>query len=169
MRRTGWRNRWRPQCTRLSHRSYLADAVFTACLTGAPETLRACEQALLAPQWPPYLGRRSCHRRSPPDRPAPRPLHHLVHLPLARPRHDPATYGSTSTPTPPRPPAAPLIHQQYADREGTVAVRKVNDDPQEARIFRPAPSTNAPCPGADQCAGLGTACLTALSAYLEAA
>ncbi|WP_127354015.1 type I-E CRISPR-associated protein Cas5/CasD [Actinacidiphila soli] len=73
------------QATLLSHRSYLADAAFTAALTGNDTALlRECADALRHPVWPPYLGRRSC----PPEGPLligllEDPLHHLVRLPLA--------------------------------------------------------------------------------------
>ncbi|NKI41095.1 type I-E CRISPR-associated protein Cas5/CasD [Streptomyces physcomitrii] len=76
--------------TLLSHRYYLADAAFTAALTPGPDTppglLTACADALAAPRWPLYLGRRSC----PPTGPLligvfEDPLHHLIHLPLAAP------------------------------------------------------------------------------------
>ncbi|WP_432141012.1 type I-E CRISPR-associated protein Cas5/CasD [Streptomyces sp. bgisy084] len=161
------------QSTLLSHRSYLADAAFTACLTGDPDTLRTCEQALLAPHWPPYLGRRSC----PPEGPLllgllPNPLHHLVHLPLARPRPrsgDVRIDFHSDAPLDHLSPRA-LVHQQNADQEGTVAVSELNDDPQGARTFRARTLYQRTLPGpADQCAGLGTAYLTALSAYLDTA
>jgi hypothetical protein len=75
--------------TLLTHRTYLADAAFTVALTTEPEhaaSLTAWAQALRTPQWPLYLGRRSC----PPKGPlllgaAENALHHLIHLPLAAP------------------------------------------------------------------------------------
>lgn len=82
--------------TVLTHRTYLADAAFTLALTLPPATqdlitsedagdlLAQCAEALRCPQWPLYLGRRSC----PPEGPVllghtDDTLHHLLHLPLA--------------------------------------------------------------------------------------
>ncbi len=44
----------------LTHRHYLADAVFVAALEGDDELLRACAGALDSPAFPLFLGRRSC-------------------------------------------------------------------------------------------------------------
>lgn len=75
--------------TLLAHRTYLADAAFTVALT-TDDThkglLAEWAQALRAPRWPLYLGRRSC----PPEGPlllgeSDNALHHLIHLPLAAP------------------------------------------------------------------------------------
>lgn len=44
----------------LTHRHYLADAVFVAALEGDDELLRKCAEALDAPAFPLFLGRRSC-------------------------------------------------------------------------------------------------------------
>ncbi|GAA4362746.1 type I-E CRISPR-associated protein Cas5/CasD [Paeniglutamicibacter cryotolerans] len=49
----------------LSRRYYLADAHFTAALSGDPELLVAIADALMVPKYPLFLGRRSCL----PDRP----------------------------------------------------------------------------------------------------
>ncbi|MFE9906384.1 type I-E CRISPR-associated protein Cas5/CasD [Streptomyces achromogenes] len=49
----------------LSERYYLADAVFVAGVEGPDELIRRLHQALEAPRFLPYLGRRSC----PPSRP----------------------------------------------------------------------------------------------------
>jgi CRISPR system Cascade subunit CasD len=49
----------------ISHRFYLADAVFVAGLEGDAALLHRLHAALLAPHYLPYLGRRSC----PPSRP----------------------------------------------------------------------------------------------------
>ncbi|MER7122419.1 type I-E CRISPR-associated protein Cas5/CasD [Streptomyces goshikiensis] len=83
--------------TLLTHRHYLVDAAFTIALTTphTPNTtpaeradthdlLTRCQNALRFPQWPLYLGRRSC----PPEGPlllarTDNALHHLIHLPLA--------------------------------------------------------------------------------------
>ncbi|WP_448983858.1 type I-E CRISPR-associated protein Cas5/CasD [Olsenella uli] len=44
----------------LSHRYYLADAVFVAAFEGDDELVRMCAEALECPVFPLYLGRRSC-------------------------------------------------------------------------------------------------------------
>lgn len=44
----------------LSHRYYLADAVFVAAFEGDGEFIRTCAEALEHPAFPLYLGRRSC-------------------------------------------------------------------------------------------------------------
>ncbi|UWM49670.1 type I-E CRISPR-associated protein Cas5/CasD [Streptomyces carpaticus] len=76
--------------TLVTRRDYLADAAFTVAITGMDnntqdaETLSRCARALNSPQWPLYLGRRSCAPEGPvllgltDD-----PLRHLISLPLA--------------------------------------------------------------------------------------
>lgn len=44
----------------VSHRHYLADAVFVAALEGDAELLHACADALDSPVFPLFLGRRAC-------------------------------------------------------------------------------------------------------------
>ena len=44
----------------LSNRYYLADATFLVALAGEKDSLCAIRDALTAPRWPLYLGRRSC-------------------------------------------------------------------------------------------------------------
>lgn len=44
----------------ISNRYYLADAVFTAALGGDEQLIERIAQALKAPRWPLFLGRRSC-------------------------------------------------------------------------------------------------------------
>ena len=44
----------------LSRRQYLWGASFLVALQGDPATIAECDQALKAPVWPPYLGRKSC-------------------------------------------------------------------------------------------------------------
>lgn len=44
----------------LTHRHYLADAVFVVALEGENDLLRNCAEALDAPAFPLFLGRRSC-------------------------------------------------------------------------------------------------------------
>lgn len=51
--------------TIISPRTYLQDAAFLAVVAGPADLLTACRDALLAPRWPIYLGRKAC----PPSRP----------------------------------------------------------------------------------------------------
>ncbi|MBU3063159.1 type I-E CRISPR-associated protein Cas5/CasD [Nocardia sp. NEAU-G5] len=51
--------------TIVTRRNYLSDAVFTVGVAGPHETLSRLADALAAPHWQPYLGRRSC----PPEQP----------------------------------------------------------------------------------------------------
>ncbi|MCF6523772.1 type I-E CRISPR-associated protein Cas5/CasD [Streptomyces sp. JJ36] len=78
--------------TLLSHRYYLQDAVFTVAATATDDALlERCAQALRRPEWPPYLGRRSCPPSGPLllTGPVPEAERRLLHLPLARPApHD---------------------------------------------------------------------------------
>lgn len=46
--------------TLTTHRTYLQDACFTVAITGKQATLEKLAQALKAPKWPIYLGRKSC-------------------------------------------------------------------------------------------------------------
>jgi CRISPR system Cascade subunit CasD len=46
--------------TIITKRHYLQDAVFMVALEGSEEVLRVCERALSHPNWPIYLGRKSC-------------------------------------------------------------------------------------------------------------
>lgn len=46
--------------TIVSRRHYLADAAFTVAVDGPSEVVEACGEALRAPGWAPFLGRRSC-------------------------------------------------------------------------------------------------------------
>lgn len=51
--------------TIISPRTYLQDAAFLVVIAGPEKTLEACRDALAAPRWPVFLGRKSC----PPTRP----------------------------------------------------------------------------------------------------
>lgn len=54
-------NRWvSDRALPLTHRHYLADAVFVAAFEGDDELLQQCAAALDAPVFPLFLGRRSC-------------------------------------------------------------------------------------------------------------
>jgi CRISPR system Cascade subunit CasD len=161
------------QGTLLSHRYYLADAAFAATLTGDPDTLRACAQALRNPVWPPYLGRRAC----PPEGPLllgllPDPLHHLTHLPLARPAgRDPVTVTFHGDNTLHR--LTPTTEPQPSGPDGSTPVSEITDEPVDLaprrRIYRARPlyQRTLTLP-ASQCGGLGTSYLTAISDYLRA-
>ncbi|MFC7329878.1 type I-E CRISPR-associated protein Cas5/CasD [Marinactinospora rubrisoli] len=46
--------------TIVTHRAYLAGAVFTVAVTAPDEAAQPIADALLAPHWQPYLGRRAC-------------------------------------------------------------------------------------------------------------
>ncbi|MFE1781295.1 type I-E CRISPR-associated protein Cas5/CasD [Streptomyces sp. NPDC059506] len=179
------------KATLLSHRYYLADAVFTAAVTGEDTALlEECAQALRAPVWPPYLGRRSC----PPAGPLligllEDPLRHLVRLPLALPapaghrtaRAAGAPGGSVPVdfhsdapldrlPLPEPAPQGPA-QRPGALVDGGTPVGEVNDDPLDLsprrRTYRARPlyrrTVDLP---ATQCAGLGVDYLTALHAHL---
>jgi len=177
------------QGTLLSHRSYLADAAFTAAVTGNDTALlRECAEALRHPVWQPYLGRRSC----PPEGPLligllGDPLHHLVHLPLARtgaPPRQPAAEGNPPAeqfqgrsvdfhsdaplhrlPTPSAGPDADHL-------DGNTPVGEVTDDPLDLsprrRTYRARPvyRRSVPLPDTPR-GGLGADYLTALHAYLN--
>lgn len=51
----------------LSHRFYLADAVFVAAVGGPPEVIEALDDAVRRPRFPLYLGRRACPPAGPLD------------------------------------------------------------------------------------------------------
>lgn len=159
--------------TLLSHRYYLADAVFTAIVTGPQQTLENCAQALTAPAWPPYLGRRSC----PPEGPlflglVEDPLRHLVDLPLARRRL--LEDGSISVDFHgDRPLDRIAPGADGGDTEdGTAPAGEVTDDPvtfhprRRAHLARPRYQRTLALP-AERCAGLGADYLTSLASYLR--
>ncbi|MCC3768637.1 type I-E CRISPR-associated protein Cas5/CasD [Streptomyces sp. UNOC14_S4] len=169
------------QTTIISHRHYLADAVFTIAVTApeAPdptELTTVCAAALAAPRWPLYLGRRSC----PPGAP----------LVVATQVSDPVSELLTGVPLARVRPRTP----HTTDREATVPVRftadapfpvgfpvtvssrasvtSLNDEPvrltQRDRVYRSRPSYAASCRlPADLCKGYGPAYLDELIAYLR--
>lgn len=164
------------QATLLSHRTYLADAAFTAALTGTDTTLlRECADALRSPVWPPYLGRRSC----PPQGPLligllDNHLHHLIHLPLARTRrHHPTSqppsvdfHSDAPLDRLPLPTATPGHH------DGRTPAGEINDDPLDTsphrRTYRARPLYRRTALLPDTpCAGFGTDYLSALHTYLH--
>ncbi|MET7524681.1 type I-E CRISPR-associated protein Cas5/CasD [Streptomyces sp900116325] len=171
--------------TLFSHRTYLADAVFTAALTGSDTLLAECAEALRHPVWPPYLGRRSC----PPEGPLligllQDPLHHLIRLPLActsRPQRQP---NGTSPQLPceqvdfhsdaplhrlPVPPAGTSADQPL---DGSTPVGEVTDDPLDLsprrRTYRARPvyRRTVHLPDTPR-GGLGADYLAALHTYLN--
>ncbi|UWE08713.1 type I-E CRISPR-associated protein Cas5/CasD [Actinacidiphila bryophytorum] len=165
--------------TLLTHRAYLADAAFTVALTSADPsdrgTISACAEALREPQWPPFLGRRSC----PPEGPlligeTDDALRHLLHLPLAAPRPSRAAAGTEflSDQALDRLPVSVGVSGAEADL-GTQASGNVQDEPlsfhprsRSHRVRDLYRRTVLLPPG--QHAGLGTTHLEALGAYLAA-
>ncbi|MEV4949904.1 type I-E CRISPR-associated protein Cas5/CasD [Streptomyces sp. NPDC053755] len=170
--------------TLLSHRHYLADAAFTIALTTphTPDTTQAeradthdlltrCENALRLPQWPLYLGRRSC----PPEGPlllarTDDALHHLVRLPLAATTPAPSGIEFISNrPLNTLPVPADLLTADAND--GAHPSGQATDEPltfhTTRRTYRARPlyrrSLHLP---PDQYEGLGTKQLHALNTYL---
>lgn len=164
--------------TLLTHRTYLADAAFTAALTGGPdeqELLTDLAHALRRPQWPPFLGRRSC----PPEGPlllgtTENALHHLVHLPIAAtcPTHSGEARIEFLSDRPLNHLPAPDGPSTSHTEDATHPSGEVNDQPlsfhPRHRAYRARPlyrrTLHLP---AHQFAGLGTAQLTALGTYLR--
>ncbi|MCB5180671.1 type I-E CRISPR-associated protein Cas5/CasD [Streptomyces antimicrobicus] len=166
--------------TLLTHRTYLADAVFTVALTSTADTpdglLEQATGALLHPRWPLYLGRRSC----PPEGPlflgaSDDVLHHLVHLPVAapppRPGRDPGITFTADQPLS-RLPVPPALRTADA-ADGDAPAGQINDQPEtfhprERRYrARPVYQQTLRLP-AEQYAGLGIASLQALHTYTTA-
>ncbi|MFJ4868598.1 type I-E CRISPR-associated protein Cas5/CasD [Streptomyces sp. NPDC088757] len=167
--------------TLLTHRHYLADAAFTIALTtphttetertDAHDLLARCENALRFPQWPLYLGRRSC----PPEGPlllarTNNALHHLIHLPLAATTPAPAGIEFISDrPLHTLPVPENLLTADASDSAHPSG--QATDEPltfhTTRRTYRARPlyrrSLHLP---ADQYAGLGTKQLDALTSYL---
>ncbi|MGW7352968.1 type I-E CRISPR-associated protein Cas5/CasD [Streptomyces sp. NPDC054784] len=157
--------------TLLSRRTYLADAAFTVALTHPHDfpLLDHCADALRAPHWPPYLGRRAC----PPEGPlllarTDHALHHLVRLPLAAPR--PSGQGVDFLADRPldRLPAPDGQHSPVAD--GAHPAGEVLDEPvsfhprRRTHRARPLYRRTLHLPG-EQYAGYGADQLTALAQY----
>ncbi|MEU5774059.1 type I-E CRISPR-associated protein Cas5/CasD [Streptomyces venezuelae] len=160
--------------TLLTHRTYLADAAFTIALTSTPDDtplLDQAAQALNAPRWPLFLGRRSC----PPEGPlllgsSEDALHHLVHLPLAaQPDRNQQTTEFLADRPLNRLPHGTAIP---VGEDGTHPSGEINDQPlsfdPRRRSYRARPlyrrTLRLP---AEQYAGLGTAQLQELGAYLR--
>lgn len=176
------------QGTLLSHRTYLADAAFTAALTGSNSALlHECAEALRNPVWPPYLGRRSC----PPQGPLligllQNPLQHLVDLPLVRRARNRAADASTHRRAEPVPTDSATFHSDAPlDRlplpavgatpgslDGSAPVSELTDDPLDLsprrRTYRARPlyRRTVHLPDTPR-GGLGADYLTALHTYLN--
>ncbi|MEU5115123.1 type I-E CRISPR-associated protein Cas5/CasD [Streptomyces longwoodensis] len=162
--------------TLLSHRYYLADAAFTVTVTSASHTalLLECAQALRAPRWPLYLGRRAC----PPTGPlflglADNALHHLVRLPIAAQAPRPGTADRTVDFLSDSPlDRLPLPDDAHGSDPAEAAhpSTSLNDQPvtyhPSRRTYRARPLYRRTItPPARQWAGLGTDYLQALDDY----
>lgn len=161
--------------TLLTHRSYLADAVFTLALTAHGDTglLTQAASALTTPYWPPYLGRRSC----PPEGPLflgyfDDVTHHLIHLPIAAsPTEGDSGIKFLSDRPLDRLPA-PETSTRPDSESGAHPVGEVNDQPlsfharHRAYRARPLYRRTLHLPAA-QHGGLGIDHLRALTAYLN--
>lgn len=163
--------------TLLSHRMYLADAAFTVAVTtsGSEGLLSRCADAVRAPQWPLFLGRRSC----PPEGPlllgqSDDALHHLVHLPLAakEPRMDGADVEFLSDQPLGRLPL-PMDDTPQRSGEGLQASSILNDEPLSFHVrhrayrARPLYRRTVALRGTPY-AGLGIEHLKVLHSYLTA-
>ncbi|RFU85194.1 type I-E CRISPR-associated protein Cas5/CasD [Streptomyces triticagri] len=118
--------------TIFGHRLYLADATFVCALSGQQDdVLDHCAEALTAPRWPLYLGRRSC----PPEGPvlldhSPDALGSLLRLPLPAQAPTPAVTLLADRPLDwlPRHPADP--------DDGTRPSSDVQDEPVDTTPHR---------------------------------
>jgi CRISPR system Cascade subunit CasD len=158
--------------TVLTHRTYLADAVFSIALTAPAdhaELLNQCARALRDPQWPLFLGRRSC----PPEGPVllgatDDTLHHLLRLPLAAdlPRSGRAAVEFLSDR-----PLNRLTAPSQPGEDGAHPAGEINDDPlsfhSRRRTYRARPLYRRALhlPAATY-GGLGAAGLHALAEYM---
>ncbi|ACY96530.1 type I-E CRISPR-associated protein Cas5/CasD [Thermomonospora curvata] len=154
-----------------SDRYYLQDAAFTVAVTADdPALLDRCAQALRAPRWPLYLGRRSC----PPNAPLlltvlrTDPVTALIDLPLARTaprdRGDVLVEFRSDTPFESRAwPSAPEDEQVYTEAQD----EPVSFQPHHRRFqTRPIYRRHLRLP-ADRCAGLGVKYLSAVIEHLQ--
>lgn len=161
--------------TLISDRYYLQDAAFTVAVTAPdPRLVADCAQALRAPTWPPYLGRRSC----PPNAPllidtVHDPIGHLIRLPLARPA-PPGDHETVPVEFRADTPFTADAWSNGANTQDDQVYTEIQDDPvsfnPDNRQYRTRPvyrrHMNLP---AQQCAGLGTAYLQSLTDYLQQA
>ncbi len=151
--------------TIVSHRYYLADAVFTVAVTGPDDVLALTADALSQPAWGPYLGRRSCPAEAP--------------LLLRWPVDDPTAELRTRVPIARRPARrtdtvdVQFVHQTPpADGAAQAARLTLNDVPVDFHplrrryLSRDVYVLTAALPAA-LCAGLGLGYLNALHSYLH--
>ncbi|RLU83024.1 type I-E CRISPR-associated protein Cas5/CasD [Streptomyces griseocarneus] len=168
------------QTTVISNRHYLADAVFTIAVTapdapGPVELATMCADALNAPHWPPYLGRRSC----PPGVPlvvaaqlADPVAELLAGVPLARtcPGALRTDVGREKTVSVRFTADTPFPADFLATVSSRTAVTSLNDEPVRLkprdRVYRSRPSYTTSCRlPAELCGGYGSAYLDALIDY----
>ncbi|SDH09732.1 CRISPR system Cascade subunit CasD [Sinosporangium album] len=162
------------KATVTSDRYYLQDAAFIVAVTADdPALLDRCAQAVRAPMWPPYLGRRSC----PPDAPflldvlGGDPITALIDFPLARrkPRDQGSVLVEFRSDTPfdaaawPDDPAAPQTEQVYSEaQDEPVSFESHNRRYQTRPVYRRHLSLPA-----RQCAGRGIDYLTEITKHLN--
>ncbi|MEU3203628.1 type I-E CRISPR-associated protein Cas5/CasD [Streptomyces cyaneofuscatus] len=174
--------------TIVSHRHYLADAVFIVAVTAPddPEIVALCARALAAPRWPLHLGRRSC----PPGAllllasDVADPVADLLHaVPLARHRPTESASGTRSAPSygngamspatvsvrfTADTPFSPAFASSSSARP---SVTTLNDEPVRLkpldRVYRSRPSYTTSCLlPVELCHGYGIDYLDALTRYL---
>jgi len=150
--------------TIVSHRYYLADAVFTVAAAGPDHVVVLAADALSRPTWGPYLGRRSC--------PAEAPL--LLRWPL----DDPVAELRTKVPIARRPPrgqntvTVQFVYQTPPAGADQAARHTLNDLPVDFHplrrryLGRDVYVVDAALP-ADLCVGFGVGYLSALHDYLQ--
>ncbi|WP_262386863.1 type I-E CRISPR-associated protein Cas5/CasD [Streptomyces sp. TRM49041] len=108
----------------ITHRHYLADAVFVIAVSGTEDTLAPIIEALRRPHWAPYLGRRACV----PDEPL--LLRTDVHDPVAALRDDvPLSPAAPPSPGEPTVPVEFLWEQRPAHLPAHTETLSVNDTP----------------------------------------
>jgi len=150
--------------TIVSHRYYLADAVFTVAATGPHHTAALAAEALSRPAWSPYLGRRSCPAEAP--------------LLLRWPVDDPIAELQSKVPVARRPPRGQntvdveFVYQTLPTGADHAARLTLNDVPVDFHplrrryLSRDVYVVELALPAA-LCAGFGAGYLKALSGYLQ--
>ncbi|TJZ99594.1 type I-E CRISPR-associated protein Cas5/CasD [Actinacidiphila oryziradicis] len=132
LRTSDGRHRPPAKSTLVTHRRYLAGAVFTVAVQGPPVLLQRIADTLEQPRWAPFLGRRSCV----PDEPlvlrasVPDPVGELTgHVPLTLdrpppPGQDTVAVGFLWEHPPPHTPAATEHHLADTPADFTPATRR---------------------------------------------